>query len=184
MLNKINKFFCRIEEFVLSYGVILLTVITVGNVISRKFFNHSWSFAEEISQFILVIMTFMGVGYAARKSRHIRMTALYEMMPERIKKAFMLVISLTTSILLFYLAYYAWEYTQSVIKMGRVTPVLRIPFYMVIIWAPVGLFMGAVQYVLTFIKNLTHKDVWLSFEEQSEYKELAPASVDRSSPQA
>jgi TRAP-type C4-dicarboxylate transport system permease small subunit len=172
MLKKINQFFCRIEEFTLSYGVILLTIITVGNVVSRKVFNHSWSFAEEISQFILVIVTFMGVGYAARKSRHIRMTAVYEMMPEKVKKALMLFISLTTTLLFLYLAWHAWGYTERVISSARVTPVLRVPFYLVIMWVPIGMFMGAVQYGLTFLKNLTHQGIWLSFEEQSEYKDL------------
>lgn len=172
MLNKINNFLCKIEEFVLTYGVIGLAVITIGNVISRKFFNHSWSFAEEVSQFILVIMTFMGVGYAARKGRHIRMTAFYEMANEKIKKALMLFISICMTILLLYLAWYAGEYVMKVVKTGRVTPVLRVPFYFVIIWAPVGLVMGAVQYFLTFIKNLTSKEVWLSYEEKTEYKEL------------
>lgn len=172
MLNKINNFFCKIEEFTLSYGIISLTVLTIGNVLSRKFFNFSWSFVEEISQFILVIVTFMGVGYAARKSRHIRMTAIYEMMPEKIKKILIIFISITTALLLLYLSFQAWEYTQSVIRTARVTPVLRIPFYMVIIWVPLGLFMGAVQYILALIKNLTTQGIWLSFEEQSEYKEL------------
>lgn len=172
MLNKINNFFCKIEEFVLTYGVIGLAVITIGNVVSRKFFNHSWSFAEEVSQFILVIMTFMGVGYAARKGRHIRMTAFYEMANEKVKKAVMLIISISMTVLLLYLAWYAWEYVMNVMNTGRVTPVLRAPFYLAIIWAPIGLVMGAVQYFLTFIKNLTHKEVWLSFEEKTEYKEL------------
>lgn len=172
MLRRINTLIGKIESLTLSYGVILLTLVTIGNVISRKFFNHSWSFAEEVSQFILVIVTFMGVGYAARKSRHIRMTAIYEMMPEKIKKIFMLIISLVTAVLLAYLAYYAWEYVQNVIRTARVTPVLRVPFYLVIIWVPIGLVLGSVQYLLTFIKNLTHKGVWLSREMQSEYKEL------------
>ena len=75
-----------IEKFILTYGIICLAIITVGNVISRKVFNYSWAFTEEISQFIMVIITFMGLGHAARKARHIRMTAVYDLVNDRIKK--------------------------------------------------------------------------------------------------
>lgn len=173
VLSMLNNFISAMEKFILAYGVISLAVITIGNVISRKMFNHSWSFAEELSQFILVIITFMGISYAARKSRHIRMTAFYEMVNDRIKKILMILISLATMIILFYLSYHALLFVVKTYSYGRVTPALRLPFYLMIVWAPIGLFLGGIQYLLTLIKNLTHEDVWLSAEEKSEYKDLA-----------
>lgn len=173
VLALLNNSVSAMEKFILAYGVICLAVITIGNVISRKLFNHSWSFAEELLQFILVIITFMGISYAARKSRHIRMTAFYEMVNDKIKKILMIVISLVTMIILFYLSYHALLFVLKVKSYGRVTPALRLPFYWMIMWAPLGLFLGGIQYLLTLIKNLVHKDVWLSFEEKSEYKDLS-----------
>ena len=172
-LSAINQVTRRIEELILSYGVIALAIITVGNVLSRRLFNNSWSFAEEVSQFILVIITFMGISYATRVGRHIRMTAVYEAMPEKARKAIMLIISLVTMAVLLYLAYHAGLFVLKVKGYGRVTPALRVPFYLVLIWVPIGLFMGAVQNALTLIKNLRTRDVWLSYEEKSEYKEFS-----------
>ncbi|MGD2272212.1 MAG: TRAP transporter small permease [Desulfobacterales bacterium] len=172
VLSFLNNSVTAIEKYILAYGVICLAIITIGNVISRKAFNHSWSFAEELSQFILVIITFMGISYAARKSRHIRMTAFYEMVNDKIKKLLMILISIVTMVILFYLSYYALLFVLKVQDYGRVTPALRLPFYWMIMWAPIGLFLGGIQYLLTLIKNLSHKDVWLSFDEKSEYKDL------------
>ncbi len=73
---------------------------------------------------------------------------------------------------MFYLAYYAMEYTLNVMETQRLTPVLRLPFYLVVIWVPVGFVLGGIQYFLTFVKNLTEKKVWISFEEQTEYKKI------------
>lgn len=172
MLSWLNDTIKNVERYILAYGVISLAVITIGNVISRKVFNYSWSFAEELSQFILVVITFMGISYAARTSRHIRMTAFYELANDRVKKILMIIISLVTMIILFYLSYYAFLFILKIKSYGRVTPALRLPFYIVIMWAPAGLFLGGIQYLLSLIKNLTHKDVWLSSEEKSEYKSL------------
>jgi C4-dicarboxylate transporter, DctQ subunit len=179
-LSILNKSMAAIEKFILGYGVICLAIVTIGNVISRKVFNHSWSFAEELSQFILVIITFMGISYAARKGRHIRMTAFYEMVNDKIKKLLMIIISLVTMAILFYLSYHALLFVLKTKGFERVTPALRLPFYWMIVWAPLGLFLGGIQYLLTLIKNLTHKDVWLSFEEKSEYKDLSVDGLGKS----
>lgn len=172
MLRKINNFIKVIEESILIYGIILLSVLTVGNVISRKFFNRSWASADEISQFVLVMLTFGGIGYATRIARHIRMTAFFDMLSKKWGKLIMVIICIVTSVVLIYLAYYSVQFVLEA-KLGeRVTPALGAPFYLFIIIVPIGLLLGAVQYILALIKNLTNDDLWLSFEEKSEYKKL------------
>ena len=162
----------KVEEALLASSILGLSLITIGNVLSRKLLNYSWSWAEEVLQFILVLVTFMGISYAARRSRHIRMTAFYEMLREPARKVLMLIISLGTALLLFYLSYYALLYVLKVHTSGRVTPALRIPFYLAVIWAPLGLFTGGVQYARTFIKNLCTEGVWTSAEMTTEYAEV------------
>ena len=164
----------------IAYSTIILAALTVGNVISRKVFDYSWSFTEEISQFILVLITFLSVSYGTRKARHICMTALFEALNRRWQKIFIYVSSLTTAAILFYLAFHAYEYVVSTFQMHKTTPVLRIPFYLVIACVPVGLCLGGIQYVLTFLKNLTEKEVWLSFEEKSELKDIDQAFHEKS----
>ena len=164
VLTRLNTFMGFLEKKVLSYSIIALSALTVGNVLSRKLFNYSWSFTEEISQFILVLITFIGVSYGARKARHICMTAVYEALSPKWQKVFALITSAVTAALLFYLSYHAYEYVLSTYMMKKTTPVLRVPFYLVISCVPLGLFLGGIQYVLTFIKNLTEEGVWLSFE--------------------
>lgn len=172
ILKKTNGILRKFEELILTYGIIALAVITVGNVISRSVFNQSWSFTEELSQFILVILTFMGVSYAIRCGRHIRMSAFYDLVNENIKRIIMMIISIFTAVLLFYLSYHALLFVLETKKYGRVTPSLQVPFYLVIMWAPFGLFLGGIQYILTFFKNLYSNEAWLSYEEKSDYKDF------------
>jgi hypothetical protein len=56
---------------------------SVGNVIGRFVFGRSLYFAEEVNQFLIILITFAGIGYAARNGRHIRMSAFYDMLPPR-----------------------------------------------------------------------------------------------------
>ena len=170
LLQVLNNVLREIEKLLLTSGIIGLAIITIGNVISRKAFNASWSWAEEVSQFILVLITYMGISYAARKGRHIRMTAFNDMMNNKGKKIMAIIVAIITFIFLFYLSYYSALYVLKAKEIGRITPALRFPYYLVVIWVPIGLFTAGIQYVLTVIKNIKEKDVWLSAEEKYEYK--------------
>ena len=179
LLQKINHWTGNIERFLIAWSTIVLAAMTVGNVVSRKVFNYSWSFTEEISQFILVLITFVSVSYGTRKARHICMTALFEALSRKWQKIFILVSSLVTAGILFYLGYFAFEYVVSTYHMNKTTPVLRIPFYLVIVCVPVGLFLGGIQFLLTFVKNLKEKEIWLSFDEKSELKEIGEPANEK-----
>ena len=85
-LNKFNNIIKKFEEYVLAYGVIAMASLTVINVVSRNFFNHGLSFATEINEFLIVIITFLGTSYAARNGRHIRMSAFFDIANKKIKK--------------------------------------------------------------------------------------------------
>lgn len=174
----LSKAVTRLEELCLAWGILGIAALTVGNVIARTFFGTSLAFAEEISQFLIVLVTFLGLGYAAGKGRHIRMTALYDQLPERRRKALTVLISATTSALLFYLTYLATRYALETVRtLGSVSPALRVPLWIVYLSAPIGFFLGGVQYALALLKNLTTPGVWLSFETEDAYDELPPEGI-------
>lgn len=152
------------EEFVLSGGILVIALLTVANVFCRTFLGFSLAFAEEVSQFLIVLITFVGLSYGAAQGRHIRMTALYDELPEKPKKTLTIFISLATSVLLFYLAYYAFSYSQTVATLGTVSPVLQVPLRWVYLSAPLGLSLAALQYLLATIKNLTAEEIYLAYD--------------------
>ena len=169
-MKKINFFddiLSKIEETILSYSVLVMAVVLVGNVISRSVFNKSWTFAEEIGQSLVIVMTFVGIAYGAKKARHISMSAVFDLLPDRVQKIFMIIISSFTSIVMFYLSYLAAKYTFRVYSLGRVTPALRIPIYMIYAIVPLGFFLGGIQYFRNLVINIKEKEVYLSTEKKS-----------------
>ncbi len=152
----------RIEAVMLAAGVLLMAANTVANVIMRYGFGRSIQFTEELNSILIILITFAGISYAARHGRHIRMTAFFDMMSPPLRKALMIVIALSTAVIMFGLAWYAWGYMITQYGRGRVLPSLQIPVWTTLVWVPVGLFMTGLQYLLTAIKNMIDKDVWLS----------------------
>jgi TRAP-type C4-dicarboxylate transport system permease small subunit len=158
------------EVSALSISTALLAMLLIGNVIARTFFQAIY-FAEELAEFLIVFTTFVGVSYAARKARHIRMGAFLDSMPPRMEKVFIYIISTINAFVMFLMAYYSWNYMMNAMNMGQTTQALRMPYWITLVIVPIGFFSAGVQYVRTVWKNIKEEDVWQSPEQQSEYEE-------------
>ena len=67
-----------LEEGLAVACMALLVVITLGNVITRYLSDESFAWTEEISVFLMVVMTLAGTAAAAARDRHIRIEYFYE----------------------------------------------------------------------------------------------------------
>lgn len=170
-LRFIDTWVSRIESFILAAGVLLMAINTCSNVIGRFVFQHSLFFSGEVNRMLIVLVTFAGISYAARQGRHIRMSAIYDTLPFIGRKIMMVIICIVTSITMFLLLYFSVIYIYSVYDSGRVLPSLQIGVFWAYVWVPVGLFFTAVQYLLTAIKNITAKDIYLSTHVLDGYEE-------------
>jgi C4-dicarboxylate transporter, DctQ subunit len=172
VLAAVDNAIARFEAFVLAFGVLLMAANSIANVIGRFVFAHSLYFSEELNQFLIVLVTFVGLGYAARKGRHIRMSALYDQLSDRGRKLLMILIATVTSLVMFVLAYYSYEYVARLAKLGKVTPSMQIPLYLTYIWVPIGFVITGIQYFLTAFKNLQSPDIYISYEQIDSYEEV------------
>lgn len=160
-----------IEELLLSASIMTIAVLTILNVFCRSVLGFSLAFTEEVSQFCIIVVCFVGLSYAASKGRHIRMTALYDQLSRPARKAFMIVITTSTSVLMLALTWYAVWYVHTVYELGGIYPALRVPFYLVYAIVPLGFLLASFQYSLATMRNLISEDIYLSFEKKDEYEE-------------
>ncbi|SEN05389.1 TRAP-type C4-dicarboxylate transport system, small permease component [Mesobacillus persicus] len=159
VFNVIDKLMMKLEEYILSFSIILISVVIVANIIAREVFNSSFFYWNlEVSKFAIVIATFMGIGYAARKGRHISMSAFYDFAPLKGRKVLAILINGTTAIILLGLAYLSLGYVQAEFAKGTVTPALQIPQYLMVLFIPIGFFLGGIQFLRNMWINIRVKD--------------------------
>ena len=159
-----------IEVTILVFCVAALAVLLITNVFARTFFQSIY-FAEEISKFLVMLMTFIGVSYGVRKARHIRMGAFLDAMPPNMEKVFLIVISVVSAIVMGMMAWFSYRYLANAMNMGHMTPALRVPKWTFYVIVPIGFGLACIQYVRTIIKNLVEKEPWQSPDQQSEYED-------------
>lgn len=136
----------RLEEAILAFGILSIAALMIANVLTRSLLGFSLTFGEELSQFLIVMVCFVGLSYAASQRRHIRMTAFFERLPPRPARLLATVVAASTSLLLLLLAVLALHYAWVVADLGSVSPVLGVPLFLVYLTAPLGFLASAGHY--------------------------------------
>ena len=174
ILYKISHVTEKIETLIIGCSILGIMLNSTANAIGRYFFNQSIFFSEELNQFLIVATTFIGFAYAVRKGRNIRMTAVYDSLSHETKKIISTLISISTSLLMFYLAYLAYFYVLELQEINRLSPALQFPVYIIYTTIPLGLTMAGIQYLIGFLMNVSHREIYLSYdliEDRSDVKE-------------
>ncbi len=67
VFKKIMNAVAAVENCILVVSTLLILVLTVGNVFSRKVIHRSWSFTEELVVAVFVLITLMAAHLHAAK---------------------------------------------------------------------------------------------------------------------
>ena len=80
--------------------MVVLTLITLTNVLTRYLTDQSFAWTEEISVFLIVVLTLAGAASIARRDGHVRIEFFYESGTASRRRALFL-LSTATSVLTF-----------------------------------------------------------------------------------
>ncbi len=79
--SRIGQFVDRIEETLIAVFLGLMTAITFANVIARYVFNDNLLWALEATVFLFAWMVLLGASYAAKRSLHLGIDLLINVLP-------------------------------------------------------------------------------------------------------
>lgn len=168
-MGKLYSALHRLQGGILAVAILVMAATTIVNVFARNLTGGMLAASEELNRFLIVLVCFVGLSYAAGEGRHIRMTALSDALPRRARRWLAVFVQATTALLLVLFAWYALRYALSV---DRRSPVMGVPLGWVYLIAPLGLLLGGVEYALAAARNVRGPDVYRSFGSLDGYEEL------------
>jgi TRAP-type transport system small permease protein len=115
------------EETLAMASMALLVLITLTNVLTRYFTDQSFAWTEEISVFLLVLMTFCGAASAAGRDQHIRIEFLYESGSVQRRQRLQVFSACCTALLFVLLALLFGRTTWDEFKFSETTMGLNLP---------------------------------------------------------
>ncbi|THG81805.1 TRAP transporter small permease [Pseudomonas sp. A-1] len=146
-LRKLDWVLDKLEACILAASVLLMALNSVVNVFGRYLFNQSLYFSEELNQFLVIFITFVGCSFAARHARHISMSACIEHLRGRSAALALLLINLLTAGLILWLTWASIGYVQSAARIGRASSALQLPLHYIYMVIPLGLGLTGLQFL-------------------------------------
>lgn len=124
-LKKVDYWLVMISRRVVSVIMIILLVILFSGTVSRYVFNHAIMWVDELSSYLLVLLTMFGCYTALYDNKLAAVTFIVDDMPALPKKVIKAVAHLACVVLLIALAYYSAELCFSPMIKNTRMPTLR-----------------------------------------------------------
>lgn len=146
-----------VEKIILAVTLLMVTLITFGNVLSRYVLPTSWSFTEELVINVFVLLSLLGAALCARDEGGLVSMALFstslKRRGQRILNLLMVIVGL---VFCFVLIKYGFARVATLMTNHKRTDVLRIFEWKFALFVPVsGIFM-ALHLIESAVDNLVH----------------------------
>jgi TRAP-type C4-dicarboxylate transport system permease small subunit len=155
--KKPKRVFFEALDILLEYVVAICTagfvVLCFLQVFFRYVLNNSISWSEEGSRFLFVIVVFLGGIICVKEKRHTNIDILVNLLPEKIRRKYMLVVYAFMFLFGLFLMYAGFLLARR--NMYQLSAVLRVPLGVVYMIIPIsGLFM-AVNSIRVAFRDMT-----------------------------
>lgn len=126
-----------LEEGLAVACMVLLVAITLVNVVVRYFTDQSFAWTEEISIFLMVVMTLAGASAAAARDRHIRIEFFYDGGSAARRRMMRIVAACIAALAFIVLAVLFGRVVADEIRWGETSMGLGVPRWWFTVFSPV-----------------------------------------------
>jgi len=134
--------------------IIIMFLLSI-QVISRYFFNHSLTWTEELSIILFLWMTYLGISSAVTYRKHLRIDALIDVVPFKVKKVLLIISDI---IFIIFNTYIIFPFINIISGIGSASsPILNIPKNISYIAIPLMLSISSIK-IIYDIYRLWHEE--------------------------
>jgi TRAP-type C4-dicarboxylate transport system permease small subunit len=161
-IGTVERIFLVTNRWLIIAMMAAMVAMVFGNVVSRYIWNYSFIWAEELSQYLMVWITFLGAGLALREGRHVAVELLQDRLPVKTKRwvrhlvaALIIAFLVALVVLGFQFALFAWEQETPVMNISLGIAYLAVPLGALLLLAHIGfIYHGFVDGRLEYPESL------------------------------
>lgn len=141
-----EAWFVRLNQWTVIALMATMATLVFVNVVARYVFNDSIIWVEELTQYEMIWIAYLGAGLALREGRHVAVDLIEQALPPGARRALRLALGLailaflgTLAVLGVQIAAFTWD---------QETPVLNVPAGLPYLGVPLGATMCALHLIL------------------------------------
>jgi len=129
-----EDWFVKLNQWLVIGLMGTMALLVFVNVVSRYVFNYSIIWVEELTQYQMIWIAYLGAGLAFREGRHVAVDTIQDLLPARLRRFVRILIwfaiaafLVTLTILGFQIAAFTWNQETPVMNIPTGIPYLAIP---------------------------------------------------------
>jgi TRAP-type C4-dicarboxylate transport system permease small subunit len=133
-LARMEQAVVRVNQAIVVALMASMAVLVFLNVLTRYLFNHSIIWVEELTQYQMIWVAYLGAGLALREGRHVAVDSLQDLLPgaartlvRTLVASALAVFLLVLAVLGFQIAAFTWNQETPVMNVPTGLPYLAIP---------------------------------------------------------
>lgn len=147
----------KLENFIMSAGLIFISFIVFTNVVSRYFFGYSFAWSEELARYIVVWVTFFGISSCARYGSHVNVDLLPGMLKSSAKKIHAIIVNGLMIVVSVYMTVISAGYTLQQFRGGNTSIAVAIPIWLIYLSTVIGFALMSYVYIRKLMGLLHEK---------------------------
>jgi TRAP-type C4-dicarboxylate transport system permease small subunit len=148
MRHRLEQGLVALNRWIVFGMMMVMATLVFVNVVCRYALGFSIIWAEEVSQYLMIWIAFLGAGLALREGRHVGLEMLQDRLPVRVSRGLRGAIAVL--ILAFLGAVTLLGIQFSLFVWSQETPVLNISLGIPTLAVPIGTLLFAVHLLLMF----------------------------------
>lgn len=161
------KWLDRLEEWIVTVMLALMTLLTFTQVVLRYGFNTGFTWALELTTVFFAVMIFVGISYGVRVGAHIGVDALVRLMPPGMRRASSILVVLLCMAYAGIVIYGSWIYVSKMRLVGVELEDLPIPIWVVRSILPLGYALLALRFAQVLWALITGKSESLHLADEA-----------------
>lgn len=136
MLARLEDVLVRVNQWLLIALMASMALLVFVNVVCRYLFNFSIIWVEELTQYQMIWVAYLGAGLALREGRHVAVDTLQDLLPAPLRRGLRALIGLAMGVFLAVLVVLGYQIV--VFTWSQETPVMNVPTGLPYLAVPIG----------------------------------------------
>ena len=146
--SRFERYLVAANRWVIFLMMAVMATLVFVNVITRYVFNFSIIWAEEVSQYLMIWIAYLGAGLALREGRHVAVEMLQDRLPTALGRRLRIAVGGLVLIFLGVVTVLGFQF--AVFVWNQETPVLNISLGIPSLAIPIGTLLFALHLILMF----------------------------------
>ena len=139
-----------------AVALAIIAVVTFTDVIGRYFFHAPFAFTVELTQMLMAIVVFFGVGLVTHEDAHISADVVTLRLPPRWRAGVAVATNLLALVFVAIMAWRLWRHAEFLYGKGDTTMVWTVPLWPVAFAVAVGSILYLTGVFLHLIDAMRH----------------------------